>query len=323
MGAMNARSKSSASRELLVLGPLPKAQMAQLEKSFALHCLWKEKDPEEKLKEIRAGVQGIVSVYSAPLSARFIRALPNLEVISHYGVGYDNIDIEAAKSRGVAVANTPGVLTDDTADIGIGLVLNVLRRMVEGDIYVRTGQWAKKGSLPLGRTLKGRTMGIVGLGRIGMAVAKRAEAFGIKVVYHGPRRKKGVAYAHYSDLANMAGICDILMLTCSYSKATHHLIDAKILKALGKKGVLINIARGKVVDESALIDALEGGVIAGAGLDVFENEPDVPPQLCRLDNVVLAPHIGSATHETRAAMAQLVVDNLKSYFEKGEVLTPV
>jgi lactate dehydrogenase-like 2-hydroxyacid dehydrogenase len=215
------------------------------------------------------------------------------------------------------------VLTDDTADIGMGLVLCVLRRMVEGDIYVRTGQWAKKGALPLAHCLRGKTMGIVGLGRIGLAVAKRAEAFGIKVVYYGPRKKPGVPYPHYSDLVNMTEICDILMVSCRYDKTTHHLVGAKVLKALGNKGVLINIARGKVVDEKALIDALEGGVIAGAGLDVFENEPDVPSALCRLDNVVLQPHVGSATVETRGLMAQLVVDNLKAYFEKAEALTPV
>jgi lactate dehydrogenase-like 2-hydroxyacid dehydrogenase len=214
------------------------------------------------------------------------------------------------------------VLTDDTADIGIGLVLNVLRRMVEGDIYVRTGQWAKKGDLPLGRCLSGKTMGIVGLGRIGVAVAKRAEAFGIKVVWHGPRKKK-TPYPHYADLANMAKVCDILMITCLYNKATHHLIDAKVLKALGKKGVLVNVARGKVVNEAALVDALESGVIAGAGLDVFENEPDVPAALCRLDNVVLQPHQGSGTVETRTAMAQLVADNLRLYFSEGRVLTAV
>lgn len=311
------------SRELLVLAPLPEAQMEQLQESYNLHLLWKSKDPEAKLQEIRDRVQGIVSSYDSPVTGRLISALPNLEIISHNAVGYDAIDVKTAKERGVVVTNTPDVLTDDTADIGMGLTLCVMRRMVEGDIYVRTSQWAKKGDMPLARTLRGKTMGIVGLGRIGKAVAKRAEAFGLKVVYYGPHAKKGVDWPHYSDLSNMAQICDVLMLTCLYNKDTHHLIDAKVLKALGKKGVLINIARGKVVDEKALIDALEGGIIAGAGLDVFENEPDVPSALCRLDNVVLQPHVGSATHETRAAMAQLVVDNLKAYFEKGEALTPV
>jgi lactate dehydrogenase-like 2-hydroxyacid dehydrogenase len=309
-------------KELLMLAPLPEAQMAQLEESFTLHRLWKSKDPEATLGEIKDKVQAIVSAYDSPVTARLLSALPNLEIVAHNAVGYDAIDVKAARARDVVVTNTPDVLTDDTADIGIGLTLCVLRRMVEGDIYVRTGQWAKKGDLPLARCLRGKTMGIVGLGRIGKAVAKRAEAFGMKIVYHGPHKKK-VAYPHYSSLANMAEICDVLLLACPYNKDTHHLVDARILKVLGKKGVLINIARGKVVNESALVDALEGGVIAGAGLDVFENEPDVPAALCRLDNVVLQPHVGSATHETRNAMAQLVVDNLNAYFEKGEALTAV
>jgi lactate dehydrogenase-like 2-hydroxyacid dehydrogenase len=316
-------AKTSNARELLMLAPLPEAQMAQLRDRYTLHCLWKSKDPEAELGAIKGGVQAMVSAYHSPVSRRLIAALPNLEIIAHYGVGYDNIDVVAAKERGVVVTNTPDVLTDDTADIGIGLVLNVMRRMVEGDLYVRTGQWAKKGDLPLGRCLKGKTMGIVGLGRIGQAVARRAEVFGIKIVYHGPHAKKGVAYPHYSDLCNMAEICDMLMITCRYDKTTHHLVGGKVLNALGRKGIVVNIARGKVVDEKALIDALEGGVIAGAGLDVFENEPDVPAALCRLDNVVLQPHVGSATQETRAAMAQLVVDNVLSYFEKGEALTAV
>lgn len=316
-------AKKQLPRELLILARLPEAQTAQLRGKFTLHVLSRRDDPEAVLKEIGDRVEGIVASIWAPVSAKLIRALPNLEIIANYGVGYDNIDTEAARERGVVITNTPDVVTDDTADIAIGLVLTVMRRMVEGDIYVRTGQWTKKGSLPLGTSLRGKTMGIVGLGRIGLAIAKRAEAFGITVVYHGPREKNGAAYPYYSQLAEMAQAVDILMLSCPYNKETHHLIDAKILKALGGKGVLVNIARGKVVHEHALIDALESGVIAGAGLDVFENEPNVPDALWRLDNVVLQPHVGSATHETRAAMAQMVVDNLLLYFEKAEVLTPI
>jgi len=310
-------------RELLMMTPLPEPQMAQLQKDYTLHLLWKSKDPEGMLNGIRDNVQGMVSVFARPVTARLIEALPNLEIIAQFGVGYESIDIKTARERGVVVVNTPDVVTDDTADIGIGLTLCVLRRMVESDIYARTGQWSKKGVMPLGHSLRGKTMGIVGLGRVGAAVAKRAEAFGMKIVWHGPRAKPGVSYPHYSDLANMAEISDVLMLTCPYGEATHHLVNARILKALGNKGVLVNISRGKVVSEADLIDALEGGVIAGAGLDVFENEPEIPTALCRLDNVVLQPHRGGATHETREAMGQLLVDNLRLYFEKGEVLTPV
>jgi hydroxypyruvate reductase len=309
-------------QEVLMMGPIPSAQMKELEDNYRVHRLWQASDPEGLLSQMRNNITGIVSTAWFGVSAKLIRALPNLEIISHFGVGYDNVDVASAKERGVIVTNTPDVLTDDTADMGIALVLAVLRRMVEGDIYVRSGQWAKKGPMPLGRALRGRNMGIVGLGRIGFAIAKRAEAFGINVLYNGPRRKEA-RYPFVQDLKELAAGVDILMVACPYSQKTHHLIDAKVLRALGKKGVLINIARGKIVDESALVDALESGVIAGAGLDVFENEPDVPAALCRLDNVVLQPHVGSATFETRAAMAQLVVDNLKLYFEKAEVLTPV
>ena len=310
-------------QEVLMMGPIPPAQVEELERKYRIHRLWKSEDPEEMIRQVRDDVTGVISTAWFGVSAKLIKALPNLEIISHFGVGYDNVDVQAAKKRGIIVTNTPDVLTDDTADIGMGLVLAVFRRLVEGDIYVRSGQWAKKGALPMGRGLRGKKMGIVGLGRIGAAVAKRAQAFGIEVLYHGPKKKRGLSFPYSASLEALAKASDILMIACPYNAQTHHLINAKILKALGKKGVLINIARGRIVDEKALIDALENGVISGAGLDVFENEPDVPSALCRLDNVVLQPHVGSATAETRAAMAQLVVDNLRLYFEKAEVLTPV
>lgn len=296
--------------------------MEFLEENYKVYRLWQTDDPEAFLKQIREEINGMVSVFNRHVSAKLIRALPNLEIIAHYGVGYDNIDVSAAKERGIIITNTPDVLTDDTADVGMGLTLAVLRRIVEGDIYVRTSQWPKRGDLPLGRSLRGKTMGIVGLGRIGQAIAKRAEAFGIKIFYYG-LNKKDVPYQYFSKLDEMADAADILMIACPYNEATHHMIDGRVFKALGKKGVVINIARGKIVDEQDLIDALESGTIAGAGLDVFEKEPDVPSALCRLDNVVLQPHVGSATHETRGAMAQLVVDNLKAYFDRAEVLTAV
>lgn len=304
------------------MGPIPAAQLEQLEKNYRIHKLWQAENPEAKLNEVRNNITGMVSTAFFGVTAKIIRALPNLEIISHFGVGYDSVDVKVAKEQGIIVTNTPDVLTDDTADIGIALTLAVFRRTVEGDIYVRSGQWIKKGPMPLGRSLRGKTMGIVGLGRIGAAIAKRAEAFGLNIIYHGPRDKK-VSYPFIASLEEMTAKSDILMIACPYTADTHHLVDAKVLKALGREGVLVNIARGKIVDEKALVDALEAGVIAGAGLDVFEKEPDVPSALCRLDNVVLQPHVGSATHETRGAMAQLVVDNLLLYFEKAEVLTPV
>jgi lactate dehydrogenase-like 2-hydroxyacid dehydrogenase len=297
--------------------------MDALAAEYKVHKLWQAEDPEARLSEIKDDISALVSTAFSGVSAKLIRALPNLEIISHFGVGYDSIDVKAAKERGIVVTNTPDVLTDDTADMGMALTLAVHRRIVEGDMYVRSGQWAKKGPLPLGRALRGRTMGIFGLGRIGRAVAARAEAFGMRIVYAGTAPKDGVDYPFYKTAHDLAAACDVLLLACAYNEQTHHAVDARVLKALGKTGVLVNIARGRVVDEAALVDALESGHIAGAGLDVFENEPDVPHALCRLDNVVLQPHQGSATRETRAAMADLVVKNLRLYFERAEVLTPV
>lgn len=308
---------------LLVLARLPEEELDRLRPVFDLHVITRDDDPVEKITEVAPRVQAVASAVWGQVTGRLIRALPNLEIIANYGVGYDNIDMAAARERGIVVTNTPDVLTDDVADVALALTLGVLRRVVEGDLYVRTGQWGKKGSMPLGRSLRGKTMGIVGLGRIGKALALRAEACGMKVVWHGPAKSKPTPWPHYADLCNMAEVSDVLAVTCRYDESTHHLIDARVLKSLGRGGVLINVARGKIVDEAALIDALEGGVIAGAGLDVFESEPDVPSALCRMDNVVLQPHVGSATAETRGAMARLVVDNLIAYFERGEVLTPV
>jgi len=310
-------------QKILMMGPIPAAQMQVLEENYAVTRLWQESDPEKALGGVKDDVTAIVSTAFGKVSAKLIHALPNLEIISHFGVGYDSIDIAAARQRGIVVTNTPDVLTDDTADMGMALTLAVFRRIVEGDIYVRSGQWAKKGAMPLGRALRGRRMGIVGLGRIGQAVAQRAAAFGVDIAYTGRQKKAGVHWPFYPDVRTLAEACQILMICCAYTPETHHLVDMPVLKALGREGVVVNIARGKIIDEQALIDALQSGLIAGAGLDVFENEPDVPSSLCRLDNVVLQPHQGSATHETRAAMAQLVVDNLRMYFEKAEVLTPV
>ena len=310
-------------QEILLLGPLPPAQMEELKKRYSIHCLWREKDPEATLGQIKDKINAIVATAWNHVPGKLIRALPNLEIISNFGVGTDNIDIEAAKARGVPVTNTPDVLTEDTADFAIGLLLAVTRRMVEGDIYVRSGRWSQKGMLPLGRSIRGKKMGIVGLGRIGRAIAKRAEAFGMEIAWTGPKKKKGVKWPYFKNLIELAEAADILVVACPGGEATKHLIDIKVLKALGKEGILINIARGSVVKETDLIDALEGGMIGGAGLDVFEHEPHIPSAFARMDNVVLQPHQGSATVETRAAMAQLVLDNLHSYFTEAKLLTPI
>ena len=236
-------------------------------------------------------------------------------------MGFNHIDLQAAKEQGVKVTNTPDVLSAETADTGMALLLATAKRVAEGDKFVREGQWLK-GDLPLGTSLADKKIGIVGLGGIGKKVAKRCEAFEMEVVYHG-RNKQDVAYMYYDDLKAMALDCDFLMLTCPGGDATHNLINAEILQALGKTGMLINIARGSVVDEPALVKSLQDKTIAGAGLDVFADEPNVSESLISMDNVVLLPHIGSATIETRIKMGQLVIDNILAHFDGKELLTSV
>jgi len=308
-------------KTILALGSLMPKEMEALESHFSVIRLWKEKDPEAVLQKHKNEITGIVSTWETPVSARLISALPNLEIISQCAVGIDNIDLKAAAARGVAVTNTPGVLTDDTADIALALILATARRIVEGDMYVRVGKWLN-GDMPLGTSLSGKTAGIIGLGRIGKAIARRCEAFNMKVIYNGPH-KKDVAYEYYKDLKIMAAASDFLVVAASGGPATENLVDYKILDSLGPKGVLINIARGSVVKEDDLLVALSNKAIGGAGLDVHAREPHVPEALFPMDNVVLLPHVGSATHETRSRMGQLVVDNLLAHFSGQPLKTPV
>jgi hydroxypyruvate reductase len=297
-------------------------EIAALERAFDVIKLYKEPEPEAVLAVRSHDIRGIASQYTRPLPRSLMEGLPNLEIISQFGVGYDNIDMAAAKARGVAVTNTPDLLTEDTADTAMSLLLAVSRRICEGDMFVRVGKW-QSGPLPLGRTLKGKTAGIVGLGRIGAAIARRCAAFDMDVVYYGRREKKGAAYPYYADLHAMAREVDYLILACPGGAETAGLIDATVMEALGAEGFLINIARGTVVDEPALVRALKEKTIAGAGLDVFIHEPNVPHELISMDNVVMTPHIGSATIETRTLMGRLVVANLMAHFEGKALLTPV
>lgn len=311
-------------RALLVMGNqiLPN-EMAELEKHFDVIHLWREKDPETVLQERRNDIVAIASAYYMPVSKTLIEALPNLEIISQFAVGTDNIDLAAAKARGIAVTNTPDVLTDDTADIALSLLLALSRRICESDMFVRVDKWRLNSAMPLGRALSGKTAGIVGMGRIGQAIAKRCEAFGLKIVYNGPRKKDGVSYRFQPDLKVMAEESDYLILSCPGGAATRHLVHAPILEALGPDGFLINVARGSVVHEEDLVTALMENKIAGAGLDVYAVEPNVPEPLIKMDNVVLLPHVGSATVETRAIMGGLVVANLLAHFRGDPLLTPV
>jgi len=307
--------------EIVMVGPMMPHVMAALDESFRVHRLWEAENRGALLDQARAA-RGIATDGHLGADPALMDALPELEIIACYGVGVDAIDLGHAAGRGVTVTNTPGVLTDDVANLAIGLMLSVTREICAADRYVRRGDWLK-GAMPLSRSIVGRKVGIVGLGRIGQAIAKRAETLGCEICYHGRRRQDDQPYPYYADLTDMARDCDILVVSCPGGPATHNIIDAGVMKALGPEGVLINIARGSVVDEPALVRALESGDLGAAGLDVFADEPRVPEALLAMENVVLQPHLGSATVETRGAMGDLVVDNLRAHFNGEPALTPV
>jgi lactate dehydrogenase-like 2-hydroxyacid dehydrogenase len=256
------------------------------------------------------------------IDADLMDRLPRLQFVASFGVGYDHIDACEAARRGIVVTHTPDVLTDEVADLALGLLLATIRRLPQADRFVRDGLWIKD-AFPLTGSLRGRSVGIIGLGRIGKAIGRRLEAFGVHVSYCGRSRQPAVAYPYFSDVTAMARAVDTLIVAAPGGPSTTHLIDAKVLAALGGNGVLINVGRGNIVDETALVQALSRGTILAAGLDVFEQEPDVRRDLMELDNAVLLPHIGSASSHTRDAMAQLVLDNLLSWFAGQGPLTPV
>ncbi len=295
--------------------------MEALHGAFEVHDRTHLTDPAA-LAAIAPRVRAIAASGESKVPRELIAQLPALEMISVFGVGYDGVDVAAARERGIAVTHTPNVLNDEVADLAIALMLAVSRRIVEADRYVRSGQWPK-GPMPLARKVSGTRMGIVGLGRIGQAIATRAEAFGISVAYTSRNAKASVAYRYFRNPEALAAEVDFLVVITPGGAGTRKLIDARVLAALGKKGYLINVARGSVVDEAALVEALQKGTIAGAGLDVFENEPHVPEALFALDNVVLVPHIGSATWQTRHAMSDLAFANLQAHFAGQPLLSPV
>jgi lactate dehydrogenase-like 2-hydroxyacid dehydrogenase len=248
--------------------------------------------------------------------------LPNLEIVANFGVGYDNVDVAEAAKRGIIVTNTPDVLNEEVADTAIALLLAAVRQIPQADRYLRAGRWLEK-PFPLTASLRGRKAGILGLGRIGKTIADRLEAFGITVAYHGRSQQPDVPYTYYPTLVGLAEAVDILVVITPGGPSTYRIVNAEVLKALGPNGGLINVARGTVVDEPALIEALRSGTILTAGLDVFEHEPKVPQELIDMEHVVLLPHVGSATFHTRDAMGQLVADNLVSWLAGKGPLTPV
>lgn len=307
---------------ILQNGRLLPAVEASLGEEFDTHPLWRETHPAAFLAK-HGGEFGVLATSArSGADARLIGALPALRVISSFGVGFDSIDLTAAKRRGVAVSNTPDVLTDCVADLAFGLLIDAARGLSAGDRYVRRGDWLRA-QPPLTTRVSGKKLGILGLGRIGRAIARRASGFGMAVRYHNRRPSTDAPYGYEASLPELARWADFLVIASAGGPGTRHLVSADVLAALGPKGFLINIARGTVVDEAALTDALVNKRLAGAGLDVYENEPNVPAALLSLDTVVLLPHIGSGTHETRQAMGDLMLANLRSFFSEGRLLTPV
>ncbi|XXG63616.1 hypothetical protein AAC387_Pa05g1759 [Persea americana] len=294
----------------------------ELDKRFKLFRLWEYPKQKEFLKENSNSIQAIVGNAMAGADAETIDALPNLKIVSSFSVGLDKVDLGKCRERGIRVTNTPDVLTDDVADLAIGLILAVLRRLCVCDRYVRNGLW-KKGDFQLTTKFTGKTVGIVGLGRIGSAIATRAEGFSCPISYYSRSEKLNSKYKYYPNIIDLAANCQILVVACPLTEETHHIINRQVIEALGSKGVLINIGRGPHIDEPELVSALVEGRLGGAGLDVFEHEPDVPEELFGLDNVVLLPHVGSGTWETRKDMADLVLGNLEAFFLNKPLLTPV
>ena len=307
--------------EIIIGGPVYARTQAVIEKEFTAHRLYEAKDRAALLKELAPRVRAMASGGSGA-NAALMDALPNLKLISHFGVGYDTIDIEAAKKRGIQVTNTPDVLNECVADTALALTLNTLRKYPQSEAYLRSGYWATRGGYPFTTSLGGKTMGIIGLGRIGEAIAKRAQACGMQIAYHN-RNRKDVPYPYYKDPVALAKASDVLMLVTPGGTGTKNLVNAKVLDALGPQGFLVNISRGSVVDEPVLLAYLQQGKIAGAGLDVYAEEPKMPPGFFALDNAVLFPHVGSASVETRTAMGMRQVDNLRAFFAGKPLLSPV
>jgi lactate dehydrogenase-like 2-hydroxyacid dehydrogenase len=277
----------------------------------------------ELVREAGPGIRGAAVAGGHPrIDGAWMDTLPDLEVIASLGVGYDHVDAKEAARRGVVVTHTPDVLTGEVADLALCLLLSTIRQIPQADRYLRAGHWLK-GAMPLTTTLRERKVGILGLGRIGKAIAKRLDACDVTVEYHGRKSQEGVPYRYHPTLLGLARDCDVLLVVASGGAETHHMVNAEVLKALGPDGILINVGRGTVVDEAALVEALQNKTILSAGLDVFENEPHVPPALIAMDHVVLLPHVGSASVYTRKAMAQLVVDNLLSWFDGRGPMTAV
>ena len=308
-------------KNLLIMSQMPQYFVNLADDNFNTHKLWLQNDEDKYISEIKETVDAIAVMGGYKITPELMKSMTNLKIIACYGVGYDAIDINYAKSLGIKVTNTPEVLNDEVADTAIALMLCVYKQIVDADNFTRNNSWVN-GDFPLTKKFSGSKLGIVGMGRIGKAIAKRAEAFDCVISYHS-RNKKDVKYKFYDNINELAKDVDTLCIITPGGKETEKLINQKVLNDLGTNGVLINVARGSVVDQDELIYCLKNNIILAAGLDVYVNEPNIPKELIDLKNTVLLPHIASGTVETRNAMGQLVYDNIKNYFEDKPLISQV
>ncbi len=308
--------------EVLMIGPYPAWDMEDLEACYIVHKLWEVADRDRMIDATRAAIRAIATRGELGASAELMKRLPALEIVSCYGVGTDAIDLAHAKANRIRVTNTPDVLTADVADMAVGLLLSVARKIPNADQFVRVGSWTR-GNMPLVTRVSGKPVGVVGMGRVGAAVAKRLAAFDCEVAYFDLNRRADLCYEFVPDLVELARRAEFLIVTLAGGASTKGIINARVLDALGRDGILINVSRGSTVDETDLLHALAAGTIKGAGLDVFWNEPRIDARFRSLDNVVLQPHHASGTVETRRAMGKLVRDNLAAHFSGAALITPV
>lgn len=317
------QSDSQRGGRVLRVGPLKPSLMNTLVAEYDALELPEGDDRDEFLSEHGASISAVVTSGRTGVDAALMERLPQLGAVVNFGVGYDTTDVDAAAERGVVVSNTPDVLTDCVADLAVGLVIDTVRGLSSAERFVRAGRWPTEGNTPLTRQVTGKRVGIIGLGRIGSAITHRLNGFRCEISYHNRNEIDGSPYVYAASPTALAENVDVLIIAASGGSGTAHLVDRAVLEALGPQGYLINVARGSVVDEEALIELLAAGQLAGAGLDVFAHEPDVPDALVAMDNVVLLPHVGSATVETRAAMEALTLENLDRFLADGTLVTPV
>ncbi|MGJ7535820.1 MULTISPECIES: 2-hydroxyacid dehydrogenase [unclassified Variovorax] len=313
---------TATSPHVLMPGTYPEWDMAPMRAAYTLHRLWEAPDRQAFIAEHAPNIRAVATRGELGANAELIAALPALELITCYGVGTDGIDLAACRARGIRVTNTPDVLNGDVADLAVGLTLAVQRRIPAGDQFVRSGAWAN-GGMPLTTRVFGQRIGIAGFGRIGSTIARRLSGFDVELGYFSRTPKADSPHRHFASLSAMADWCDVLIVILPGGEATRGIVNAEVLQALGPKGWLVNVSRGTTVDEGALLQALEARGIAGAALDVFLNEPRIDPRFAALDNVVLHPHHGSGTEQTRRAMGELVRRNLEAHFAGQPLITPV